>query len=233
MMVLVLVPTGRSFVSFLVAVGVTFLSLALTTTPGSVAWTSKAAVTSFHRHGLLSRTTYERSTTTVLQSSATEVASVVPSMVRVLSDSDAVGRAVREIVRSAAEKAIQDHGYFTLAIPGGSILKMLIDDTNNKILLSSSSSDWTSKTVVVYVNHKCVAMDDVKLATHAKAQNMFLSQWKGTKVITLNGSSDGEAEAASYIVKLQEEVSKGVLETDPMGYPVFDLALVGGKFDER
>jgi 6-phosphogluconolactonase/glucosamine-6-phosphate isomerase/deaminase len=137
----------------------------------------------------------------------------------VLEDAVAVGNAVRKIVGECAVAAIADHGYFALAIPGGSILKMLVGDD---IL----TGDWTSKTIIAYVNHKCVPMEDADLATHAKARKLFMDKWKGVNVIVLDGTDDGAAEAASYEAKMKA-LSVEELPRDAAGLPVFDLALIG------
>ena len=125
----------------------------------------------------------------------------------------------REIVKDAAARAISERGHFALAIPGGSILKMLAGEDMDE--------GWTSKTTIAYVNHKCVPMDDINLATHAKAHKLFLDTWVGAEAIVMDGSNDGDAEATSYETKLQV-LSEGVLPrcTDT-GLPVFDLALIG------
>jgi 6-phosphogluconolactonase len=137
----------------------------------------------------------------------------------ILSDADAVGASVREIVKDAAARAISERGHFALAIPGGSILKMLAGEDMDE--------GWTSKTTIAYVNHKCVPMDDIELATHAKAHKLFLDTWVGAEAIVMEGSNDGDAEAKSYEAKLRA-LSEGVLPrcTDT-GLPVFDLALIG------
>jgi 6-phosphogluconolactonase len=136
--------------------------------------------------------------------------------VRVLPDAAAVGTAVREIVERAATKAISERGHFALAIPGGSILKMLV----------GCAGDWTMQTTLVYVNHKCVPMDDADLATHAKANKLFLSDWKGCNVILMDGTDDGVTEAASYQTKIKS-LSRDVLPISADGWPIFDLALIG------
>jgi hypothetical protein len=56
----------------------------------------------------------------------------------VLEDAAAVGKEIRSIVVNAAKKAIDERGFFALAIPGGSILKMLVGD--------DMVGDWTKKT---------------------------------------------------------------------------------------
>jgi 6-phosphogluconolactonase len=133
----------------------------------------------------------------------------------VLPDADAVGARIRQIVQDAATAAIADHGHFMLAIPGGSILKMLM----------GSGGDWTSKTTIAYVNHKCVAMDDADLATHAKAMNLFMGEWNGCNPIIMDGTDNGSQEAAAYQGKLEELDT--LLRDDATGLPIFDLALIG------
>jgi len=136
----------------------------------------------------------------------------------VLPDAAAVGHKIRDIVVSAANAAIAERGSFALAIPGGSILKMLVGDD---IL-----GDWTSKTTIAYVNHKCVDMTDATLATHAKAMSLFMGKWEGCNPIVMDGTSNGDAEAASYERQLKG-LSESVLPRDDKGMPVFDLALIG------
>ncbi|CAJ1961895.1 unnamed protein product [Cylindrotheca closterium] len=148
---------------------------------------------------------------------ATVVSTPVDKVV-VLPDADAVGDKVRSIVLEAAQSAIAERGYFALAIPGGSILKMLMGDD---IL-----GDWTTKTTIAYVNHKCVDMGDGDLATHAKARKLFLDNWKGANTIIMEGTDNGDQEAASYEAKMKE-LSSEVLPRDESGLPVFDLALIG------
>jgi 6-phosphogluconolactonase len=141
-----------------------------------------------------------------------------------LADASAVSAAVSEIVRQAARRAIAERGHFALAIPGGSILKMLVDCVDSN---SDNGDSWTSQTTLVYVNHKCVAMDDGQLSTHAKATKLFLNQWKGCNVITMDGTDNGPAEASSYQAKLQALSSDILPISSSSGYPVFDLALIG------
>jgi 6-phosphogluconolactonase len=149
-----------------------------------------------------------------------------------------VATAVHTIVKEAAKVAIADRGHFALAIPGGSVLKILssMDHTDND---DDDDDDWTSKMTVAYVNHKCVANDDRDRAIHAQARALFLDRWNVSddQVIRLDDSSsrgddDDESVDAIYIAsdyqsKL-EALSETVLPRHPTtGYPVFDLMLIG------
>lgn len=136
----------------------------------------------------------------------------------ILPTEEDVTKAVHTIVEEAATKAIQEKGSFALAIPGGSVLKVLSTLT--------PSTDWVSKTTLAYVNHKCVPNDDLKNAIHAKAKSMFLDRWGLSNVITLGGSDDAQKEANDYEQKLRG-IPTDVLPRDADGFPVFDLCLIG------
>jgi len=140
------------------------------------------------------------------------------SDVIVLPTEDDVTKAVHNIVEEAALKAIAEKGSFALAIPGGSVLKVLSS--------LEPRGDWVSKTTLAYVNHKCVPDDDLSSAIHAKASSMFLDRWGLKNVITLDGTDDAAAEAAAYQAKL-EAIPAEILPRDQDGFPVFDLCLVG------
>ena len=140
-----------------------------------------------------------------------------PELVTVLPDAEAVSAEIVRIVNEAAAEAIAARGSFALAIPGGSVLNML---------MGVSEPKWAEDTVLAYVNHKCVAMDDGELATHAKAEAKFLSSWEGVKPVLLSGSADSKAEADAYEKKLRD-LSPATLPLSPEGFPVFDLMLVG------
>ncbi|KAL3914684.1 MAG: hypothetical protein SGARI_008358, partial [Bacillariaceae sp.] len=134
--------------------------------------------------------------------------------VLVLPDATAVGAKICSLVEEAAQEAISKKGHFYLAIPGGSILKMLV----------GSGGDWTHKTTIAYVNHKCVDMGDGELATHAKAMKLFMKEWKGCTPIVMDGTSNGPEEAAAYEAKLK---GLNMPLNENIGVPVFDLALIG------
>jgi 6-phosphogluconolactonase len=145
-------------------------------------------------------------------------APVAPERVQIYADTAAVSAQIRNIVVAAATSAIAKKGIFYLAIPGGSILKMLV----------GSGGDWTRNTVLAYVNHKCVSMDDENLATHAKAMKLFLHQWDGCTTIVLDGTANGVVEAQSYAAKLiASNIPTTNTTTNNNGTPIFDLALIG------
>jgi 6-phosphogluconolactonase len=137
----------------------------------------------------------------------------------ILPTEEDVTQAVHQIVQDAATKAIAERGHFALAIPGGSVLKVLSS-------MNVETDSWVDKTVLAYVNHKCVPNDDVSSAIHAKARSMFLDRWGLTNVITLEGTDDATKEASNYQAKL-EALSQDVLPRNAEGFPVFDLCLIG------
>jgi 6-phosphogluconolactonase len=144
-----------------------------------------------------------------------KLAPVPASKVNIFSDADAVGKYVMARVEAAAAEAIAQKGHFALAIPGGSILKML-----------GGSPAWAKDCTLAYVNHKAVPMDDAKLATHAKASKLFLDAWKGIDCILMSGSEDAVAEAVAYEEKMRA-VPPSKLPVNPAGYPIFDMMLIG------
>mmetsp|Transcript_190 Transcript_190/g.572 ORF Transcript_190/g.572 Transcript_190/m.572 type:complete len:290 (+) Transcript_190:518-1387(+) len=145
-----------------------------------------------------------------------------PSRVTVLPDADAVGKEVWRRIDEAGKKAVAERGTFSLAIPGGSVLKML----------AGTAPEWAEDCMLAYVNHKCVSMDDAALATHAKARAGFLDAWDGVDVLTLGGSSDSLAEACRYAELLELATVQKLLllaENPDSGEctPVFDMMVIG------
>ena len=153
------------------------------------------------------------------QQSKTRLRGLAPAKdVIVLPTEEDVARAVHLILEKAANKAISEKGTFALAIPGGSVLKVLSS--------LEPSGDWVSKTTLAYVNHKCVPNDDLSSAIHAKAKSMFLDRWGLTNVITLDGTDDTHSEALAYEAKLKA-IPQEILPRDDDGFPIFDLCLIG------
>ena len=163
----------------------------------------------------------------IRRSAAADVLAPAPAgSVTVEADADAVGKAVWARVEAAAKRAIDERGRFALAIPGGSVLKML----------EGTAPAWAAHTLVAYVNHKAVPMDDANLATHAKAMAGFLGDWKGAEVVALEGTSDCVAEACRYaeileladVAMLPKNMDEdGACDGDEPCLPVFDMMLVG------
>jgi len=138
--------------------------------------------------------------------------------VHILSTEADVTAAVHQIVESAAKEAIASRGHFALAIPGGSVLKVLST--------LDPDSDWVENSTLAFVNHKCVSIDDVSSAIEAQAREKFLDRWGLTDIISLGGTSDGVKESSDYESKLRG-LPESKLPRDGDGFPVFDLALVG------
>ena len=139
-------------------------------------------------------------------------------LIRVFVEADAAGvkENVLQRLEEAAASAIAERGHFTMAIPGGSVLKML----------EGTAPSWASETTLVFVNHKAVDVEDATLSTQAKANKLFLSGWAGAKVIGLGGSSDAMLEAAAY-EDLLRGLSAEKLPRNADGVPQFDLMLIG------
>ncbi|KAL3800519.1 hypothetical protein ACHAW5_009029 [Stephanodiscus triporus] len=139
--------------------------------------------------------------------------------VHVLPDESDVIGAIHRIVENAANDAISSRGHFALAIPGGSILKVLSS--------LEPGGDWPTRTTLAFVNHKCVPIGDVSRAIEAQARSKFVNRWRVGNVVSLAGTEDGESEASGYEAKLRG-LSEDVLPRDvDDGFPIFDLALIG------
>jgi 6-phosphogluconolactonase len=139
-----------------------------------------------------------------------------PSRVFVEADAAGVKENVLQRLEEAAASAIAERGHFAMAIPGGSVLKML----------EGTAPSWASETTLAFVNHKAVDVEDAALSTQAKANKLFLSGWAGAKVIGLGGSSDAMLEAAAY-EDLLRGLSSEKLPRNADGVPQFDLMLIG------
>ena len=155
----------------------------------------------------------------LLLSTTTQLHAAPAKRVHILPTEEEVTNAVHQIVESCAKQAIASRGNFALAIPGGSVLKVLSS-------LDPSSSDWVSKTTLCFVNHKCVDVTDVSSAIEAQARSKFLDRWGLTDIISLGGTSDGKSEAQAYEQKMRD-ISEEKLPRDNDGFPIFDLMLVG------
>ena len=144
------------------------------------------------------------------------------SRITVLSDADAVGAEVWKRIDEAGKRAVEERGTFTLAIPGGSVLKML----------AGTEPSWAEDCLLAYVNHKAVNDDDAALSTHAKARAGFLDAgWDGVDVLNLGGSSDAVAEACRYAELLELATQQNLLPVAATAsgetIPVFDMMVIG------
>ena len=144
------------------------------------------------------------------------------SRITVLSDADAVGAEVWSRIDAAGKRAVEERGTFTLAIPGGSVLKML----------AGTKPAWAEDCLLAYVNHKAVDDDaDAALSTHAKAKAGFLDAgWDGVDVLNLGGSSDAVAEACRYAELLELATQQNLLPVAATAsgetIPVFDMMVI-------
>lgn len=196
-----------------------------------------SAFTPIHHHAVNEQNSIIRGTssfpsssqkTKLLGSTSKNPGDVKEKDVWILEDEDDVAAIVHEIVRDAARRAIAERGHFALAIPGGSVLKILssldVDGEDEE----DDDSDWIPKTTLAYVNHKCVPNDDKYNAIHAKARNMFLDRWGLTDVITLSGADDNaNTEAEEYEKKLNAISTDKLPRITGTGFPKFDLCLIG------
>jgi len=145
------------------------------------------------------------------------------SRITVLSDAEAVGQEVWARIDEAGKRAVKERGTFTLAIPGGSVLKML----------AGTKPAWAEDCLLAYVNHKAVDDDaDATLSTHAKARAGFLDAgWDGVDVLNLGGSSDAVAEACRYAELLELATQQNLLPVAATAsgetIPVFDMMVIG------
>lgn len=110
------------------------------------------------------------------------------AVVEVLADEAAVAAYLCDAVEAAAAAAVAERGVFTLAVPGGSVLKALAG-------LKEKSIPW-DKTKLFFVNHKTVPNDDAG-SSYAKARALFLDAASPPEggVATLTGTDDAEVGA--------------------------------------
>ncbi|GLC43113.1 hypothetical protein PLESTB_000861800 [Pleodorina starrii] len=132
----------------------------------------------------------------------------------------AVGARICELVVQSAQAAVAQRGFFFLAIPGGSVLKMCGG-------LVGQHMPW-DRTFLFYVNHKCVPLGD-KSSTHQKALDLFLTRLGVplANVAALKGSSDAVAEAHEYESRLRQLAVQRGMDLTADVVPRFDLMLLG------
>lgn len=139
--------------------------------------------------------------------------------VQVFPDEAGVAAALCDIVLQSALQAIAAKGCFTLAVPGGSVLKMLAG-------LKGAPINW-SKVHLYYVNHKCVPIADAKTSTHQKARHLFLDAvGVGFVAVPAEGLTSAEI-AGAYEDALRGTAADVGMPKTADGVPAFDLVLLG------
>lgn len=118
-----------------------------------------------------------------------------------------------------ANAEISAKGSFFLAVPGGSVLKLL-----SGLKELSSATDF-SKFHLFYVNHKCVPENDPS-STHFKAKGLFLNDLSAINVYPITPGDDVKTTGFSTI---SHNYQKIILEKLPKvnNVPVFDYMLLG------
>jgi 6-phosphogluconolactonase len=137
---------------------------------------------------------------------------VRPQQLKTFKDAEHVGASLCTDIANKAEVKIMKTGKFTIAVPGGSVLKLL------EGLKKHAEVDW-SKCSLFYVNHKCVPLDSAS-ATHWKAKDLFLSTLP-IKAFPIAVDDDANVVASLYA----DAVKANVPIVD--GLPQFDYMLVG------
>jgi len=124
----------------------------------------------------------------------------------------------KHIVEQAQEE-ISKKGSFFIAVPGGSVLKLL-----SGLKDFTATTDF-SKFHLFYVNHKCVPENDPS-STHFKAKGLFLDDIPSMKVYPITPEDDVKTAGYSTI---SHNYQKIILEQLPKvnNVPVFDYMLLG------
>ena len=118
----------------------------------------------------------------------------------------------------SAQNAITRSGRFYVAVPGGSVLKMLggLKEVGKEV-------DW-SKVHLFYVNHKCVPNDDAS-ATHFKALSIFLDSCPAI-AYSMTDAAEGVTKGHDTDAHLYRAQMEAVLPQHN-GLPIFDYMLLG------
>lgn len=157
----------------------------------------------------------------ILMASSTADRVKQQSLPRVMVCAD-VGKALCQDVINVARDAISTRGKCFIAVPGGSVLKLL---SGLKTHATESGVDW-NKVHLFYVNHKSVPSNDAS-ATHFKAKSLFLDALKMTNVYPLDEPTEGmghDTLSHSY----EKKIRTAGVPLDATGkFPVFDYMLLG------
>lgn len=142
------------------------------------------------------------------------------SKINVYKTTDDVALALCSEIIEVGSAAIAARKKFTLAVPGGSVLKMM---SKLCTMPEAKNMDW-SKVFLYYVNHKIVAPDD-PTSTHLKAESLFIKEiglpMDNVAQILSDGTLGHDSTAKDY----QRKIAKNVPIVG--GLPYFDYMLLG------
>ena len=136
--------------------------------------------------------------------------SVVKPSVKVYPSSKVLAETLCQDIKQAATNEIDRKGSFYIAVPGGSVLKLLSTLTESE----DNSIDW-AKVHLFYVNHKCVSMEDPS-ATHLKAKGLFVDAKKDINCYMSSAdclAGDGTTAASYY----ENQLRSSGIEVDAKG----------------
>ncbi|KAH7289255.1 hypothetical protein KP509_31G066600 [Ceratopteris richardii] len=133
-----------------------------------------------------------------------------------------VSEALVKFVSELSKKSIDSHGWFTIALPGGSLVKLL------KALVDDPSIDWM-KWHVFWVDERVVPLNDND-SNFKLAMGMFLSRVKIPKnqVHHIKYGNDAKIVAKKYDQLMRGLVRRKILRLDSFNlFPQFDMILLG------
>jgi len=153
--------------------------------------------------------------------SETETGGSYPSTL-VYPDDVSLGKAVCHDLLSIVSSSITEKGKAFVAVPGGSVLKMLSGLKSNK-----NDIDW-NKVYWFYVNHKCVSSDD-ETSTNNKALKYFMKELYKESNLANNVVSIDIDDAAVGHDTIAHKYEKRIKELLPAlnKLPIFDYMLLG------
>lgn len=133
-----------------------------------------------------------------------------------------VSQAVIKFIVELSTESIRSHGWFCVALPGGSLVKVL------KALVDEPGIDW-SKWHVFWVDERVVPLTDDD-SNFKLAMGTFLSKAKIPKdqIHPIQYGEDANVVAKKYNQLIRGLVKRKVLNVDLSGaFPRFDLILLG------
>ncbi|KAI5055066.1 hypothetical protein GOP47_0030211 [Adiantum capillus-veneris] len=148
---------------------------------------------------------------------------IVPEVVfRQLDSEFEVSEAVIQFVVEVSRNSIRSHGWFTIALPGGSLVKVL------EPLMDEADIDWT-KWHVCWVDERVVPLTDDD-SNFKLAMGTWLSKAKipRDQIHPIEYEDNTNVVARKYDQLMRGLVEREVLKLDSTGaFPQFDLILLG------